>query len=86
ILVLGLAAGNLLGFISAALLNLQGIDLTALAEGSEFFGMPRILYPVLFARDIVLANAVVLILGLLVSTYPAWKASRFIPVEALRHI
>jgi len=32
-----------------------------------------------------MANMVVLILGLLVSVYPAAKAARFTPVEALVH-
>jgi ABC-type lipoprotein release transport system permease subunit len=32
-----------------------------------------------------LADALVLVLGLLVSLYPAVKAARFTPVEAMRH-
>ncbi len=62
-----------------------GIDLSALAKGMEFAGMSRIIYPTFHGKDICLANLVVIILGLLVSLYPAVKAARFTPVEALAH-
>lgn len=85
ILVLGMAVGNALGFACVALLAYTGIDLSALAAGSEFFGMSRVLYPVVAAQDVLTANLVVFILGLVVSLYPAAKASRFTPVEAMTH-
>jgi len=75
--------GNALGFVSVWILGRTGIDLSALAAGSEYFGMSRIIYPALAAKDVVMADLTVLALGLLVSTYPALKASRFRPVEAL---
>jgi ABC-type lipoprotein release transport system permease subunit len=48
--------------------------------------MPRVIFPQIQWLDFVLANAVVLVLGLLVSLYPALKAARFTPVEALMHV
>jgi ABC-type lipoprotein release transport system permease subunit len=74
-----------LGFLSIFALSSSGIDLSSLAAGLEFVGMPRIIYPVLMGKDLLTANFVVLILGLLVSAYPAAKAARFTPVEALAH-
>jgi len=47
--------------------------------------MSRIIYPVLTIKDWSVANFVVMVLGLLVSIYPAAKAARFTPVEALAH-
>jgi ABC-type lipoprotein release transport system permease subunit len=85
LLVLGLIAGNCLGFLSVALLAGKGIDLSSMAAGVEFAGLSRIIFPVIQLKDVVTANLVVLGLGLLVSVYPAWKAARFIPVEALAH-
>ncbi|MBW1899143.1 MAG: ABC transporter permease [Deltaproteobacteria bacterium] len=83
LLILGIVAGNITGIISVMLIDRIGIDLSALAAGVEMWGMPRILYPELWTVDVVVANLVVLLLGLLVSIYPAVKAARFTPVEAL---
>jgi len=86
ILLIGIAAGNVLGLAMVALLAATGIDLSALAAGSEFFGFSRVLYPVLSVRDLLTANLVVFLLGMLVSIYPAAKAARFTPVEAMAHL
>jgi ABC-type lipoprotein release transport system permease subunit len=83
LLGIGAVAGNILGFVSVGILSRTGIDLSALAEGSEYFGMSRVIYPTLATQDVVVADLTVLALGMLVSMYPAWKASRFKPVEAL---
>jgi len=75
--------GNTLGVVSVAALAGNGIDLSALAQGIAYAGMPRIIYPLILGRDALTANLVVLLLGLLVNLYPAVKAGRFTPVEAL---
>ena len=85
LLVLGMIIGNSLGFLSIFALANTGIDLSSLAAGMEYFGMPRVIYPVIDSKDVIMANLVVFILGLLVSVYPAVKAARFTPVEALAH-
>lgn len=78
-------AGNALGLASALALAGPGIDLSAFAAGLEFAGMSRVIFPVVLVRDVILANVVVFFLGLAVSVYPAVKAARFTPVEALAH-
>lgn len=85
LLVLGMLAGNCLGLLSILGLSAKGIDLSFLAAGLEFVGMPRVIYPVFHPGDLVTANLVVFVLGLLVSLYPAVKAARFTPVEAMAH-
>jgi ABC-type lipoprotein release transport system permease subunit len=85
LLICGLIAGNCLGFLSIYALSGSGIDLSALAAGAEYAGMSRIIYPAIAIKDVLVANLTVLLLGLLVSLYPAIKASRFTPVEALAH-
>jgi ABC-type lipoprotein release transport system permease subunit len=85
LLICGLIVGNTLGFLSIYALSGSGIDLSALAAGAEYAGMSRIIYPVITVKDVLVANFTVLLLGLLVSLYPAIKASRFTPVEALAH-
>lgn len=84
LLVFGIVLGNALGFASAFLLDRAGgINLSALAAGSEYWGMPQILMPALEAQDVLFANCVVFFLGILVCLYPAVKAARFTPVEAM---
>jgi ABC-type lipoprotein release transport system permease subunit len=84
ILVCGMAVGNLLGLISCWAFSFKGINLSALARGVEYAGMARIIFPALQAGDLIDANVVVLVLGMLVSCYPAIRAARFTPVEAMR--
>ncbi len=85
LLICGLFIGNGLGFLSIYTLSGNGIDLSALAAGAEYAGMTRIIYPAVALKDVMVANLTVLLLGLLVSLYPAIKASRFTPVQAMAH-
>ena len=83
LLVSGMAIGNFLGFICIFALSSSGIDLSALAAGAEYAGMTRVIYPAIEIKDVFMSNFIVLFLGMLVSAYPAVKAARFTPVEAL---
>jgi len=83
LLVIGMIIGNALSFLSVYALSGVGIDLSALAEGSEYFGISRVIYPAIHPNDVIMANLVVFVLGLIVSVYPAVKAARFTPIEAL---
>jgi len=85
LLIFGMVIGNSLGFLSIFAFSGSGIDLSSLAKGLEFAGMARVIYPIIHIKDIITANLVVFILGLLVSLYPATKAARFTPVEAMAH-
>jgi len=85
LLTIGLAIGNLLSI--AAILPLQGgIDISIVAEGMEMMGASSVLYPRLYMSDMILANVVVLLLGFLASLSPAWRASRYEPVEAITKV
>ena len=85
LLITGMIIGNILAFICIFALAGSGIDLSALAAGVEYAGMTRVIYPSIELKDILMSNLVVLFLGILVSAYPAVKAARFTPVEALAH-
>ena len=64
----------------------DGIDVSIVGEGMEMFGYSTMLYPSLELQDVVLANVVVLVLGFLASLSPAWRASRYKPVEAITKV
>jgi len=83
LLVLGILTGNILGFLSVAAIAENGIDLSGMAAGVEMWGIPRKLYPEIWAQDVAVAGLVVLVLGLLVSLYPAVKAAGFTPTQAM---
>ena len=82
LLCIGLLLGNALAV--GTILPLQdGIDISAVAQGMEMMGTSSVLYPALQLNDMLLANAIVIILGLLTSILPAWHAASFDPIEAL---
>jgi ABC-type lipoprotein release transport system permease subunit len=86
ILAIGAFTGNLLAIGLVMIMAVTGIDLSALASGLEYVGVSSIIYPELVWKDVFLANGVVMVLGLAVSIYPAVKASRITPVEAMTHV
>lgn len=82
LLVIGLLMGNALAV--GTILPLQdGIDVSMVAKGMEMMGSSSVLYPALKLNDVLLANVIVIILGLLTSILPAWHAASFDPIEAL---
>lgn len=82
LLGIALALGNLVSWASVAGLK-DGIDLSMFAEGFEMVGMSPVIYPALAAGDVGAANVIVVVLGVLASLYPAWRAARYVPVEAI---
>ncbi len=82
LLALGLLAGDILAFASIVPLQ-DGIDVSGVSKGLEMMGASSVLYPVLHWPDLLLANGVVMVLGILTSLLPAWRAARYQPVEAI---
>jgi len=82
LLVLGLLTGNILA-IASILPVRDGIDISAVAKGMEMMGASSVLHPALKIRDMALANTIVIVLGILTSLLPAWRASQYRPVEAI---
>ncbi len=86
LLVIGILLGDLLSYLTLSWLGSNGIDFSALSAGSDYFGMSRIIYPKGVAFDYLLANGMVIALGSIVSLYPAIKAARITPVQAMTHV
>ncbi len=85
LLAVGLIIGDVLAFVTVKPLE-SGVDISVVAEGMEMWGAASVLYPKLYWSDVVLANVVVLVLGFLASLSPAWRASRYEPVEAITKV
>ena len=83
IMAIGVAAGLLLAGIVFAVVA-DGIDLTAFDDSLASFGMRPTFVPVFDIRDVVAVVAISLGLGILASFYPARRAVKIKPLEALR--
>ena len=86
LLLIGMALADFVSLFMIKVMFSSGIDLGSFGAGIEMWGISRVVYPVLSIKDIVMANGVVILLGLLVGVYPALHAARFTPVETMRHL
>lgn len=82
--VTGGVAGMFLGWIVILLTANQGINLIQYAEGMEAFGYSAHVFPEINASFFAMMTILVIITGILSSVYPALKALRLNPVEAIR--
>ncbi|HNP36259.1 MAG TPA: ABC transporter permease [Woeseiaceae bacterium] len=85
LLLFGMLIGNGLAWLSINPLQ-AGIDISFVGQGMEMFGASSVLIPQLRLQDVLLANGVVLLLGFLASLSPAWRASRYQPIEAITKV
>jgi len=84
------AIAALLGSVSAAgvcaYLARYGVDLTQFTSANQYFANSHVLKAHLLAFDLVIANIVTVMTALIAGIYPAWKASRLKPVDAINHL
>lgn len=83
IMAIGVAFGLVVGYLIYLSMG-DAIDLSAFADGMEMAGMSSLLKPVFQASDFVLVASLSLVLGILASLYPAWRAVKVKPLDAMR--
>ncbi len=86
IALIGAPIGMLLGYFTTLYLNHRGIDLSNWSKALEEFGMSDVVRPTLDNETLVTIAVAVIITAIAASIYPAFKAIRLKPVEALRKI
>lgn len=88
-LYLGIVAapvGLLVGYLTISYFSQVGLNLSNYSEGLEAFGYASILYPYIETSSYFIVTIGVGITALIAAIYPAWKAIKLRPVEALHKI
>jgi putative ABC transport system permease protein len=84
--IIGIVGGAIIGGGITIQLQSTGINLAAFSEGLSSWGIGSVLYPELSMTVIFRAAFVILCTCLLASIWPALKAIRLKPVEAMRYV
>jgi len=82
--LIGAVIGMIVSYILVMITGKTGINLGEAAEGFEALGYSAIIYPEIGAGFFVIVTILIIITGILSSIYPAMKALRLNPVEAIR--
>jgi ABC-type lipoprotein release transport system permease subunit len=83
---IGSPVGLLVGAINIYMYSDKGVDLSNYSEGLEAFGYSSFLYPYLEPKVYIIVTIAVFITAIIASLYPAYKAIRLKPVEAIHSI
>lgn len=83
---IGIIFGAALGSGLVILLGITGIDLSAISSALNSFYIGSVIYPRLNIADLCAYAGIVLLTSVLVSIFPAKKAAKLSPIEAIRHI
>ncbi len=78
--------GILIGFGTVEYFGSQGISVAAFSEGLSSFGYGDKIFPFLALYNYPIIAGLVILTALLSSIYPAWKALKLNPAEAIREI
>ena len=82
IMAAGVLVGVGLGFLLIYWVA-DGIDLSQWAAGVEMAGMRSLLVPRVNADDVLMISVLSLVMGILASLYPAWRAVKIKPLDAI---
>ena len=84
--LVGMPIGICLGLISVWYFGKRGIDLSNYSEGMQEFGFSAFIYPELDGHMYLVLALIVVLTAILASIYPARKAIKLKPVEAIRKV
>jgi len=78
--------GMLIGYMIISFFSNQGIDLSMWSEFLEEYGMQSMVFPQINALSFYRLTFILVFTAILAALYPAWKAIRLNPLEAIRKI
>jgi ABC-type antimicrobial peptide transport system permease subunit len=82
--LVGTAAGIFFSAITIHYTGISGINFSKWTEGFESWGYSALIYPSLYTSFYIGMTVLVIITAILSSIYPARKALKFNPAEAVR--
>jgi ABC-type lipoprotein release transport system permease subunit len=82
--VVGGIAGMIIGYITIVLTSKNGINLSQYAEGFEAYGYSAHFFPQIDVKFFIIITIMIIVTGIISSIYPALKALKLNPVEAIR--
>lgn len=83
--IVGTVIGVAISVTTIELTSIKGLNFAAWAEGFESMGYSALVYPSLYSSLYITLTVMVVITALLASIWPARKALRLNPAEAVRH-
>jgi ABC-type antimicrobial peptide transport system permease subunit len=83
--LLGVGIGLAVGVLSVWLLR-DGIDLSRWAEGLTAYGIGTKIVPVIRSKDLIIPALVAVATAVFASLWPALRAVRIRPADAVRHV
>jgi putative ABC transport system permease protein len=84
--IVGLLVGVFTGTISTVILSKVGLDFSFFIESMRMWGTGSIIYPAIKPMDVIAATLIVMATTIVAALYPAIKAARIKPLEALNYI
>ncbi len=82
----GMAAGVCFGMIVNTILGITGFDLSIFSESMRIWGTGSVIYPLVMFKDIAGAVVIVFTTAVSAAVFPAIKAAKIKPLEALNYI
>ncbi len=82
--LVGAPFGIALSALTVYYTGINGIDLSAFAQGFEMYGMSYLIYPILNVEQYVSNALIIALAAVFAAILPSWKALRLNPVEAIR--
>jgi len=84
--IVGVVTGALIGWATVAYFGRAGLDLAMFAAALDQMGLGSVIYTVMEPSYVVWGGLMALVTAFLSSLWPAAKAARLQPVEAIRHM
>jgi putative ABC transport system permease protein len=84
--LVGLVVGLVLGYSMILIFSVTGIDFSLFMEAMRQWGAGSIIYPFITMKDLIISILVVELTAIIAAIYPALKAARIKPLEALHYV